>query len=108
MSSTNVHSEKQIGSIYCAGAQIIPTEKEVEIPPKSAKKGPSTIDITMGDTIEISVGESELNKNGQLVSKDGNVIAQFSKTAFNEVNKNRNNRKQFKNSSKVNDAEIGD
>ena len=49
MSSTNVHSE----NLTCAGAQIIPTEKSVEIPPKTAKMGPTRMNVILSDYIEI-------------------------------------------------------
>ena len=43
MDSTNVNSERD--NEVCAAAQIIPTQKEVEIPPKNAKTGPSIIEV---------------------------------------------------------------
>lgn len=95
MSSTNVHSDKQ-NNIYCAGAQIIPTEKEVEIPPKSAKKGPNTIDIILDQGIEIVAEYSELHKDGKLVAKDGTQVAKFDKLAFNEINRQREIRSKRK------------
>lgn len=108
MSSTNVHSEQE-NNIFCAGAQIVPTEREVEIPPKSAKRGPSRLDVMLGEGMEISVGESELHKNGQLVAKDGAEVAKFDAKAFSIIvaKYNRTNRrsatKNVKSSSKGED-----
>lgn len=99
MSSTNVHSENKENNIYCAGAQIIPTEKEVEIPPKSAQKGPTSQEIILGDGMEIKVEESTLNEKGQLVGKDGNIVGKFSKEQVMNIEKNRKNRKTEKQNS---------
>lgn len=84
MSSTNVHSEQK-NNICCVAAQIIPTEKEVEIPPKSAKRGPSRLDVMLGEEMEISVAESELHKDGKLVAKDGTQVAKLDAKAFNVI-----------------------
>ena len=91
MSSTNVHSEKQtkIKNIYCAGAQIIPTEKELEIPPKNAKEGPSIsgtkLEIEQGGGMEITAIYSELNRDGKLIAKDGTTVAMFDPKAFSII-----------------------
>lgn len=85
MSSTNVHSEQKENNIYCAGAQVIPTQREVEIPPKAAKKGPSSLDVILGENMEIQVEESELHKNGDLIAKDGTRIAKFDSKAFDRI-----------------------
>ena len=99
MSSTNVHSE-QNDNIYCAAAQIIPTGKEVEIPPKSAKKGPASLDVMIGEGMEILAGVSELHKNGQLVAKDGTPVAEFDKNAFDRISAKYNRRKERNNTAK--------
>ena len=79
MSSTNVHSK----DLYCAGAQITPTENELEIPPRNAKRGPKTFDIRNGEGIDIPVGNSELNKNGQLKEQGTNaIITMFNPQAY--------------------------
>ena len=62
MSSTNVHSEP-----VCA--QMIPTKKELDFPPKGAKK----IGIDLGNSesvLEIVATESELTKSGEIVDKN--------------------------------------
>ena len=77
MSSTNVRSE-ETNNIYCAAAQIIPTERAVEIPPKAAQKGPTVLDVKLNEGIEIPLEESTLNKDGKLINKNGELVAQFS------------------------------
>lgn len=85
MSSTNVHSEIENNNMYCAGAQMIPTDREVEIPPQTAKLGPTRYEVKLGDGMEIPTVESELHKNGQLVAKDGTEVVKFDKTAFDII-----------------------
>lgn len=89
MSSTNVHSE----NLTCAGAQIIPTEKSVEIPPKTAKMGPTRMNVILSDYIEIPVEDSVLDKkSGNVVDKNENLVAQLDKKQVNELEKQRTTR----------------
>ena len=83
MSSTNVHSEQN--NIQIVGGQVIPTEKEMEIPPKSAGKGPSILDVRQGDIMEILVAESELREDGNLVATNGTTVAKFDDKAYKEI-----------------------
>lgn len=92
MSSTNVHSE----NLTCAGAQIIPTEKSVEIPPKTAKMGPTRMNVILSDYIEIPVEDSVLDKSGKLVDKNGNLVAQFDKKKLQDLEKQRTTRAKSK------------
>lgn len=92
MSSTNVHSE----NLTCAAAQIIPTEKSVEIPPKTAKMGPTRMSVISGDYIEIPVEDSVLDKSGKLVDKNGNLVAQFEPKKVKELEKQRDTRAKLK------------
>ena len=92
MSSTNVHSE----NLTCAGAQIIPTEKSVEIPPKTAKMGPTRMSVILSDYIEIPVEDSVLDKSGKLVDKNGNLVAQFDKKKVQDLEKQRTTRAKLK------------
>lgn len=84
MSSTNVHSEND-NNMYCAGAQMIPTDRDVEIPPQTAKLGPTRYEVKVEEGIEIPVIESELQKDGKLVTKDGTVVIKFNKKAFDTI-----------------------
>lgn len=92
MSSTNVHSE----NLTCAGAPIIPTEKSVEIPPKTAKMGPTRMNVILSDYIEIPVEDSVLDKSGKLVDKNGNLVAQFDKKKLQDLEKQRTTRAKLK------------
>lgn len=83
MSSTNVHSEQN--NIQIVGGQVIPTEKEMEIPPKSAGKGPSTLDVMQGDIMEIAVGDSKLYEDGRLVATNGTTVAKFDDKAYKRI-----------------------
>ena len=89
MSSTNVHSE----NLTCAGAQIIPTEKSVEIPPKKAIWGPSVFDIlhaSVNEYLVITVDDSVLNiKSGELVDKNGNRVTQFKQEQVKKIQQQR-------------------
>ena len=86
MSSTNVHSE----NLTCAAAQMIPTEKSVEIPPKTAKMGPTRMSVILSDYIEIPVENSVLDKkSGNLVDKNGNLVAQFKQEQVKKLEKQR-------------------
>lgn len=94
MSSTNVHSEENF-NIYCAGAQIIPTEKELEIPPKNAKRGPSSLSVELGeDVMEILAENSKMNERGELKLQDGTVVAKFDTKAFGKIKASEEKRKQ--------------
>ena len=83
MSSTNVHSEENNIQIVCG--QAIPTENEMEIPPKSAGRGPSILDVRQGDIMEISVAESELREDGSLVATNGTTVAKFDDNAYKGI-----------------------
>ena len=104
MSSTNVHSE----NLTCAGAQIIPTEKSVEIPPKTAKMGPTRMNVILSDYIEIPVEDSVLDKSGKLVDKNGNLVAQFDKKKVQDLEKQRTTRaiKRYINAKKCRSREV--
>ena len=83
MSSTNVHSEQN--NIQIVGGYTIPTENEMEMPPKSAGRGPSTLDVRQGDTMEITVEDSVLHKDGKLVATTGKSVAKFDEKAFKMI-----------------------
>ena len=102
MSSTNVHSksEKPI-NIYCVCGQSIPKENgEIEMPPKVAQKGPSTIDVIEGPEMEIPAGNSELRADGKIIS-GGKVVATLEAEAYEKMAKKHSKDKE--NSNKGND-----
>lgn len=85
MSSTNVHSkrENRYYHINC-GQTIANNEGKIEIPPRTAKKGPSTLDIEQGLGMSIVVEAGELRKDGKLISQ-GKVQATFPPEAYKEL-----------------------
>ncbi len=89
MSSTNVRSKKS----NCAVAQVIPTERGVEISPKKAIWGPSVFDIlhaSVNEYLVITVDDSVLNiKSGELVDKNGNRVTQFKQEQVKKIQQQR-------------------
>ena len=101
MSSTSVHSEPKDNSdnnVHITGAVMTPTEEGVRIPPESAERGPSKLDVLSGGMIEIPVEESTLTKkDGSIVDKEGRKVAQISEKDVKKVEENNKNRKSPKN-----------
>lgn len=95
MSSTNVHSRNGAQKHYHinCGQTIANNKGEIEIPPKTAKKGPSTLEIEQGLAMDIPVETSELRKDGKLVSR-GSVVATFEPEAFSNLDKKRANKEK--------------
>lgn len=86
MSSTNVHSksDKPVRA-YCVCGQSIPKENgELEMPPKTAKRGPSTTEVIQGPEMEIAAFASELRQDGKLIS-EGKVVEDLGREAFSEI-----------------------
>ena len=104
MSSTNVHSEQN--NIQIVGGQVIPTEKEMEIPPKSAGKGPSTLDVMQGDIMEIAVGDSELYEDGRLVATNGTTVAKFDDKAYKRIVAKHADKEEKKTTRRANKSEV--
>lgn len=86
MSSTNVHSEQK-NNLQLVGGQVIADAREnkVVIPPKSAGRGPSRLEVKLEMGIEIPVEESELHKDGTLVAKNGMQVAKLDKKAYEKI-----------------------
>ena len=70
MNHTNGDSTEE-KNYYCAVAQTILTEKEIQIP--SAKPGPTKMEVMLGEGMELPVYSSEV-KNNEVVSKDGTTV----------------------------------
>lgn len=100
MSRTNVHSEKE-NNMYCAGAQIIATAKEVGIPPKKAKRGPKIGEVQLGEGIEIPAMDSKLHEDGTLVAINGVQVAKFNENAFAIIKGRQENREKARASRKT-------
>ena len=104
MSSTNVHSNS--GNTYCAGAQMIPTEREVEIPPKNAHKGPSSREVKLGEGMEILVENSILHEDGKLTTINGKtLITTFPPKAYSAIKANKRDDKNTKNVKRASEGE---
>lgn len=85
MSSTNVHSNKKNKVIVC-GQTIADEKGAIQIPPTTALEGPSILDVRQGIAMEITVGDSELHRDGTLTSiKDGAKIASYDKGVFETI-----------------------
>lgn len=83
MSSTNVHSNKSTVSI--AGTAFIPTEKTLEIPPKSQVFKGITSYVEEQGNIEISVGTGYINEKSELITAEGKIISMKDKQAFKKI-----------------------
>lgn len=103
MSSTNVHSEEKAYNLQLVGGQVIADAKQnkVVIPPKSAGRGPSRLEVKAGVGVEIPVIESELHKDGTLVAKDGTVEAKFDAKAYTKIAAKHNKKEQTTKSTNV-------
>lgn len=87
MSSTSVHSRKEIRNYHInCGQTIANKEGRIEVPPKTAKRGPSTLDIEPGLAINIPVETSVLREDGKLVA-GGRTVATFPPEAYRQLDK---------------------
>ena len=96
--------------MHCAGAQMIATDREVEIPPQTAKLGPTRYEVKLGEGMEIPIAESELRKDGQLITKDGAKVVKFDKKAFDIIARKydrENKRPETKNARKTTKRDEG-
>lgn len=88
MSSTNVHSKKNIEVVGGQTCFTANQKEPVEIPPKSAGKFSKKLQIVEGDITQISVNDNSVlkegssivgryNKEGQILSGDVNRIKRY-------------------------------
>lgn len=77
MSSTNVHSSEN--KHVCGGQVIAKDDKTLEMPPKSAKRGPSKLEVVEGPNTTLTAVENVVVKDGKKVigraTKDGQVLS---------------------------------
>ena len=90
MSSTNVHSEKR-NNIQPVGGQNIPTENELEIPPKATGKGPSNFAVEYGEGMTINVEDSKINEKNVLEG-DGIYLTLVNPRAFLDITRSKEHR----------------
>ncbi len=90
MSSTSVHSngkKKRNEAVVC-GLTIADEKGKIDIPPKTASKGPSTLDVRNGEIMEILAESSELHRDGTLTMLSNGVkVASYSEKAFKNAEK---------------------
>lgn len=77
MSSTNVRSSED--KHVCGGQLIAKDEQTLEMPPKSAKRGPSKLEVVEGPNTTLTAVENIVVKDGKKVigraTKDGQVLS---------------------------------
>ncbi len=90
--STNVH---QNSSIYLVGGQTIPLmgHHTIQIPPKSAGKGPSIHDVEVGEIAIIPVADHSVirDDNGNTIGRataDGKILSGNSQAINKALGKN--------------------
>ncbi len=84
MKSTNVPSKKDNPAVVVG--QTIPTDKGLEMPPKTAKWGVSEKEVKeaeiQGEIVISQVGESKVREDGTLEMKDGTIISMVNPKAY--------------------------
>lgn len=84
MKSTNVPSKNDNPAVVVG--QTIPTEKGLEMPPKTAKWGVSEKEVKVaemqGEIVISQVGESKVRKDGTLEMQDGTTISMVNPKAY--------------------------
>ena len=84
MNSTNVPSNKDNPAVVVG--QTIPTDKGLEMPPKTAKWGVSEKEVKIaeqeGEIVISQVEESKVREDGILEKKDGTTISMVNPKAY--------------------------
>lgn len=84
MNSTNVPSNKDNPAVVVG--QSIPTDKGLEMPPKTAKWGVSEKEVKeaekQGEIVISQVEESKVREDGMLEKKDGTTISMVNPKAY--------------------------
>lgn len=84
MNSTNVPSKRDNPAVVVG--QTIPTDKELEMPPKTAKWGVSEKEVRRaeqeGEIVISQVGESKIREDGTLEMQDGKTISMVNPKAY--------------------------
>ena len=84
MKSTNVPSKKDNPAVVVG--QTIPTDKGLEMPPKTAKWGVSEKEVKeaeiQGEIVISQVGESKVREDGTLEMQDGTIISMVNPKAY--------------------------
>ena len=84
MNSTNVPSKEDNPAVVVG--QTIPTDKGLEMPPKTAKWGVSEKEVKeadiQGEVVISQAEESRVRKDGMLEKKDGTTISMANPKAY--------------------------
>ena len=99
MSSTIVHSKQKNNPVPVFG-QIIPTDRTVEIPPKTAKWGVSEKEVIkseeLGEIVFSPVGNSRVKEDGTLEMQDGTTMVMVNPKVYQALLKVKKNREEMK------------
>lgn len=90
MSSTNVHSKKSKSTGSIAGSAFKPTEKTLEIPPKTQVFEVIPSYVEEQGNIEIPAGDAYVNDRNEMVKADGTIAKMKNPKAFDEISKHKN------------------
>lgn len=84
MNSTNVPSKRDNPAVIIG--KTIPTDKELEMPPKTAKWGVSEKEVRSaeqeGEIVISQVGKSKIREDGTLEMQDGKTISMVNPKAY--------------------------
>lgn len=98
MNSTNVPSKKDNPAVVVG--QTIPTDKGLEMPPKTAKWGVSEKEVKKaereGEIVISQVGESQVREDGILEMKDGSTISMVNPKAYQALMATRRQKAEMK------------
>lgn len=99
MNSTNVPSNRDNPTIVVG--QTIPTEKGLEMPPKTAKWGVSEKEVkeaeNQNEIVISQVGDAKLNEDGTLAMADGTNIKMVNPKAYQVLLANKKQKVEMKN-----------
>lgn len=99
MSSTTVHSKQKNNPAPVCG-QTIPTNKTLEVPPKTAKWGISEKEVIkseeLGELVFSQVETSKVNEDGTLEMKDGTTMVMVNPKVYQALLSVKKTREEMK------------
>ena len=105
MNSTNVPSNRDNPAVVVG--QTIPTDKGLEMPPKTAKWGLSREDVRKQDVVISPVEKSKVREDGKLEKEDGTTISMRNPKAYQTLLNAKNQKAQMKEEKNQSGIEIG-
>lgn len=100
MSSTSVHSGKKSNTYLVGGIEVPKEDKRIEMPPESAKRGPTILSVKQGEKAEIPVQVGRLDEKGTLRTTTGEVVAKYDEKVFKDAKRKEEEKAQRKNAGK--------